>query len=67
MNIKVPFGGINEEGKVLIKKLCESYVFVYQVNQGSVILVSSMSSEHKLESSERREPQLRKCLHEIRL
>ena len=62
MNIKVPFGGINEEGKVLIKKLCESYVFVYQVNQGSVILVSSMSSEHKLESSERREPQLRKCL-----
>lgn len=37
------------------------------LNHEPSIPINFMSTEHKLESSEKREPQLRKCLHKMGL
>jgi len=48
----------------------EGYVLkgvVCQIGKGSVVFANFMSIRHRLESSERREPQLGKRLHKARL
>jgi len=48
------------------ERLLNGDVFVCQGDKGSVVLASFMSAWHKLGSTERREPLMRKCLHKIR-
>ena len=42
-------------------------IVLCQVDKGSVELTSLMSTWHTNELSERREPQLRNCIHKIKL
>lgn len=45
----------------------KSDVLMYHVGKESFVLTGFVSASHKLELSDRREQQLRKCLRKIRL
>jgi hypothetical protein len=51
--------GIHEKGKVLTVRRC---AYKCQIDKEPVVWASFISTCHKLKSSERREPQLQKCL-----